>query len=124
MPITENDKFWITVDFDGVIHSYTTPWQGPDIIPDPPVPGAIQWLWRMVNNFNVGIFSTRNFQDGGIEAMRKWLLKYGAPVDSLFFPTEKVPALLHVDDRVWEFRGVFPTVEYIKNFKPWNKRDG
>ena len=34
----------ICVDFDGVIHSYTSGWKGIDVIPDDPVPGAIEWL--------------------------------------------------------------------------------
>ena len=36
----------LCVDFDGVIHSYTSGWEGIDMIPDPPVEGAIKWLWR------------------------------------------------------------------------------
>ena len=34
----------ICVDFDGVIHSYKSGWRGVAVIPDPPVPGAIEWL--------------------------------------------------------------------------------
>ena len=37
-------KFTVAVDFDGVIHSYTTLWFTASVIPDPPVPGAIEWL--------------------------------------------------------------------------------
>ena len=34
----------ILLDFDGVIHSYTSGWKGAGVIPDPPVPGAIDFL--------------------------------------------------------------------------------
>ena len=33
-------NYSIAVDFDGVIHSYTSKWVAADVIPDPPVSGA------------------------------------------------------------------------------------
>lgn len=32
-------KQTVAFDFDGVIHSYVTPWVASEIIPDPPVRG-------------------------------------------------------------------------------------
>lgn len=29
----------VVLDFDGVIHAYTSGWKGLTVIPDPPVPG-------------------------------------------------------------------------------------
>ena len=37
-------KSVICVDVDGVIHSYTSGWQGATVLADPPVPGAIEAL--------------------------------------------------------------------------------
>ena len=34
----------ICLDFDGVIHSYTSGWKGAAVIPDPPVPGALEFI--------------------------------------------------------------------------------
>lgn len=34
----------LSIDFDGVIHSYTSRWKGVDVIPDMPVPGAFEAL--------------------------------------------------------------------------------
>lgn len=35
----------ICVDFDGCLHAYTSGWQGAEVVSDPPVPGAIDWLF-------------------------------------------------------------------------------
>lgn len=122
--MTKEYRPTLAVDFDGVIHGYTSPWQGASVIPDPPVPGAIDFLSRMLAVFNVAIFSSRNHQAGGITAMREYLNRWGMAwylVDKLEFPQEKPPAILTIDDRAFCFRGTFPTVDEIKAFKPWNK---
>ena len=59
----------LCLDFDGVIHSYTSGWKGADVIPDPPVDGALDFLERASAHFDVQIFSSRSNQPGGIEAM-------------------------------------------------------
>ena len=119
----------ISVDFDGVLHLYTTfidPWDA-TVIPDPPVQGAINWLAELVHTpgIEVVIFSSRNHQEGGIAAMQAWLLEYGiaqATLDMIGFPTSKPSSHLHIDDRAFMFRGQFPTAEEIKHFRPWNKQ--
>jgi hypothetical protein len=117
----------ILVDFDGVIHSYTSGWQGVTTITDPPVDGAIEWLNEMIESdiFQVSIFSTRNFQEGGVGTMIDYLLENGLTTDNLLkltFPTEKTGAFLIIDDRAMTFEGVFPTQCDILNFKPWYKK--
>lgn len=67
-------RYTVAVDFDGVLHSYTSPWVNARTIPDPPVPGAIGWLVEATKKFDVAVLSTRNFQWGGRRAMRKWLV--------------------------------------------------
>lgn len=123
----------LCVDFDGVIHSYTSGWKGADIVSDLPVPGAIDFLWRASGLFRVAIFSSRSNQSGGIEAMRIWLFNHiyqweGQHVvakqwfDAIEWPTEKPPALVTIDDRAVTFTGVWPDLQELLNFKPWNKR--
>lgn len=130
----------ICVDFDGVLHSYTSGWKGATVIPDEPVPGAIQWLETHLPvpeslcaiapeyvGPEVVIYSSRSRQWGGIRAMKKWLLKHGLHAGYiregiLKFPTKKPAAYLTIDDRAICFTGNFPTTEEMMAFKPWNKK--
>jgi hypothetical protein len=65
-------------DFDGVIHSYKSGWKGPAIIPDPPVPGAIEFLAEVIGSkiYDVCIYSARSSQRGGINAMKEWISEH------------------------------------------------
>jgi len=63
----------LCVDFDGVLHSYTSGWKGPRVIPDPPVDGAIQFLITAQKHFNVHVYSSRSRYFGGRRAMKVWL---------------------------------------------------
>ena len=114
----------ICVDFDGVIHSYMTPWEAADIIPDAPVKGAIEWLEYMIlhEDYIVSIYSSRSRQGGGINAMEDWLVKHFSHpdlVNHINFPNAKPPAHMYIDDRAFCFRGTFPSIQEIDSFKPW-----
>lgn len=112
----------IIFDFDGVIHSYTSGWQGADVIPDPPVEGirdAIHEIRRA--GYEVVILSSRCHQKGGMDAIRNWLRKYDITVDEVV--RDKVPALLQVDDRCICFDGnPAKLLKKIEQFQPWNRR--
>jgi hypothetical protein len=114
----------LCLDFDGVIHSYASGWKGADVIPDPPVPGAIPFMREAVKHFRVAIFSSRSNQPGGLEAMKRWLdvEAAGTLVHDVEWPTEKPPALVTIDDRAITFDGTWPAIEMLLAFKPWNKR--
>lgn len=122
----------LCLDFDGVIHGYESGWQGAAIIPDPPVPGAIEFIANSVERFRVAIYSSRSGQPGGIDAMRGWLAAFMvAQVDSfddamhilgqIEWPSEKPPAHVTIDDRALTFTGAWPSLEEIAGFRPWNK---
>ncbi len=118
-------KKTICVDFDGVIHSYDSGWQGHDKAVDPPVPGAIEWLQNAVDRFDIQIYSSRSQHEKGVDAMKDWLILHGLGADTLAkikFPTQKPAAFLTIDDRAICFDGAWPSFESIDNFKPWNKR--
>jgi len=69
-------KYTIAIDFDGVIHSYTSPWVAPHVIPDGPVPGVIEWLHATIQDFEVVILTTRGKTWRGRRAVRRWLRHY------------------------------------------------
>jgi len=63
----------LSLDFDGVLHSYTTPWKNARTIPDEPVPGALEFLVAAQDAFQVAIHSSRSHQWLGRAAMKRWL---------------------------------------------------
>ncbi len=52
----------LCIDFDGVLHSYSSGWKGVDTIPDPPVDGAIEWLRALIDDprFDPQVYSSRS----------------------------------------------------------------
>jgi hypothetical protein len=115
----------LVLDFDGVCHSYTSGWKGANVIPDPPVPGMWEALREYQAHFEVNILSSRTHQPGGLQAMREWFLNHASTPSqrvvfmALRFPTDKPPALITIDDRGITFTGTWPSLESLKNFRPW-----
>lgn len=116
----------IAVDFDGVIHNYTSKFTTIGDIADEPVHGAIPWLELLLNNnFRVAIYSLRCAQQEGILGIAAWLHKNGMShenVERLHFYHQKPMASVFIDDRAFHFEGTFPTVQYLTQFRPWNKK--
>lgn len=119
----------LCLDFDGVVHSYLAPWIDTHIIPDPPVPGALDFIRRAQEHFQVHIYSSRSATSEGCTAMQGWLLDHACTtmpddyswVYNIIWPETKPPALITLDDRVWCFTGSWPPIEELLKFKPWNK---
>jgi len=131
------------VDFDGVIHSYVSGWKGATVIPDPPVPGALRWLWKATEWFNVQVYSSRSKDFEALKVMLQWMIdrsiaEFGAdhpmscinegehgPAYPITFAHEKPAAFLTIDDRAICFEGDWSEFEpaELLDFKPWNKRD-
>lgn len=66
----------LCLDFDGVLHSYNSGWKGATVIPDPPVPGALEFVVGALDRFTVAILSSRSHQWFGRYAMKRWLRKH------------------------------------------------
>lgn len=129
-------RFAICVDFDGVIHSFTSKWERPHLIPDPPTDGALEWLWDMIQTYDVYIMSARGVRLAGRNAIRAWLYKHAYPaglwyeqpfgvigLEDVKVVTKKPHALIYIDDRAWRFGGpgTFPTRAQIEDARPWNR---
>lgn len=131
----------ILVDFDGVIHSYASGWQGVSNIPDDPVPGAIDWVIKHLpvpesvsHAINacydgpiVQIYSARSKSWLGRRAMKNWFIKHGLPRAYIYenilkFPIKKPAAFLTIDDRCICFKGNFPSDKQMLNFISWNRK--
>lgn len=126
----------LCLDFDGVIHSYSSGWHGANFIPDPPVEGAIARLHEYVKHFEVHIYSSRSSSDTGREAMRNWLeywlvketetkIEALETFNAIHWPMDKPPAFLTIDDRAVNFNGDWAhsawSSESLLAFRPWNK---
>jgi hypothetical protein len=128
----------ICVDFDGVLHAYTSGWKGATVIPDGPTPGAIKWLCDLADPlrdedaFKIVVQSSRASSFWGWLAVRRWLRRqifehYGCDMvraddiyASIKVTSKKPAALVYVDDRAWRFDGkTFPTHDELRAHRPW-----
>lgn len=141
-------KLLVCLDFDGVIHSYDSGWKGASVIPDKPVPGAIEAILNYLDaGFRVAISSTRSKNIFGRRAMKRyvgnaiaeywhsggnnkiyeaececWGDAYDLAYSRIEWPWFKPSAFIHIDDRAITFSGIWPSPQELKAFKPWNKR--
>jgi hypothetical protein len=123
-----NKKPVLCLDFDGVVHSYTSGWKGATNIPDPPMPGVLDFITdAMLADWEVVIHSSRARHIFGIMAMRNWLREHagnqwdtmGPSLCNVKFTRWKPPAVLTIDDRAMRFNGVWPSIDALKKFKPY-----
>lgn len=135
MTTPTKDKPTLCLDFDGVIHAYTSPWVDARTIPDPVTPGFFEWAVRAEQEFRLVIYSSRSKEPGAIGAMRKWLAEqweegdghdFLIPMPAFTFAHEKPAAHLTIDDRAVCFNGDWKAYQLdpdvMSRFKPWNKR--
>jgi len=141
----------LLLDFDGVLHSYSSGWQGARNIPDPPVKDAMRFIVEAQKYFQVCVCSARSSQLGGRRAMKKWLKRHienyvlmedqeliepcpfnedismservtADIMSDIKFPTKKPRAFLTIDDRCICFDGIFQDPKKLLDFEPWHKK--
>jgi hypothetical protein len=124
-------RLLICVDFNGVIHDHSPHSRGfcpPD---SPEVPGAVEWLRVVTEEYDACLVSASFRESRNILNAKQWLASRGIPpqwmssaivgMPRLSLSPFKFPSLMFIDDRGFCFRGTFPTVSEIKNFRPWNR---
>lgn len=122
----------IVIDFDGVLHSYASGWQGADVIPDQPTEGAQAFVTAMLDaGWEVWVCSTRAETPPGAEAIVDWLAHYGFELADENGTDRgisnvchgKPPALVYLDDRAMRFDGAWPSLPQVEDAGiPWTKR--
>jgi hypothetical protein len=128
----------LCLDFDGVIHSYTSGWHGVDIIADPPVDHAFEMIAKYMEDFEVCVVTSRLSRDNLKDVnpsnvpmaeeqikgvMHTWFRQHGMSegvLSKLELRGDK-PAgfFLLLDDRALQFKGTFPRPHLLQKFVPW-----
>ena len=114
-------KQTVCMDFDGVIHSYKSGWQGAENCPDPPVPGIREAVAEIrAAGYELVVCSTRCATHAGWLAVCNYLKTHNIDVDDIV--KDKPPAIVYIDDRAICFDGHPETLlGKVRSFKPWNK---
>ena len=102
----KGEKKTIALDFDGVLHSYTSGWTGWTPL-DMPVPGAQDFVLDLLElGYSVVIYSARFSEGVGRSGAARWMAEHGFP-PGIHLATLKPQASLYVDDRGFRFEGSF-----------------
>ena len=107
-------------DFDGVIHSYMSGWNGYTNADDKPVEGIKEALNILKEEYEIVIYSSRCKYKEGIACIKNYMKKYNLFYDSI--SDKKRIAWLTIVDRAICFDGNTDNLmKNIKNFKSWNR---
>ncbi len=98
----------LAIDFDGVLHSYTSGWQGHELIADGPVEGAREACERLYEaGWKLYVFTSRS----ELKPVQKWLEKYRFP--PMMLTRIKPIAIAYIDDRAIRFEGDWESVRKL-----------
>lgn len=105
------NKKRILVDFDRVIHKYSSGWIDGSIY-DKPVPGSIEALKKLQEaGYEVIIFTAKSTLGAKRnKEIREWLKSYGLKLKVTW---TKLPAIAIIDDRAIRFRSWRDTLNYF-----------
>ena len=115
-------KKTVAFDFDGVINSYKSGWQGATVLNDKPVDGIKKEIETLrANGYSVVVYSTRAETVLGTQAIEQYLINHRIIVDGV--TATKPIAVAYVDDRAIPFHGVsFGLAKRCMEFKSWTEK--
>lgn len=111
----QTKKRKILLDLDGVLNTYIGNYDAEHI---PPIKdGAIEFLQKLSENFEIKIFSVRD-----VNLVEKWVVENNIQIYISGVTNTKEPAWLIVDDRCICFNGCYDKLlAGIAGFKVWHK---
>ena len=102
----------ISIDFDGVLNTYTG-YAGDNL--GRPRPGAKEFLETLSQEYNITIFSVRPYLK-----IIPWLREYGLLCYVCNVTSQKERAVAYIDDRGLKFEGDYDEcLKQLKDFKPY-----
>lgn len=120
----------IAVDFDNTLHPYTRGWIGEEPDDEPPIYGAEEFLFALIERgYHVVIHTTRAETQEGRHGVTRWMHKHMPRAfysmrdnGSISISAEKPKAVAYVDDRAIVFRGSYTDcltdIDYLAKYGP------
>jgi len=119
-----SEKPILGIDFDGTL-ALTHVVSDPADLDAHQVEHVASSLESYVKSFHTFIVSARAFCLESATAIQQALLDFGVSIDTMnqiCISNIKPPCHVYIDDRVWLFKGTFPSVSELLSFTPWHGR--
>lgn len=119
-PGLEHEKQNLAIDFDGVIHNADKGW-GDGTCYGEPLPGAIDAIKRLSEDYNIVIFTAKAKSDRplvngktGAKLVYEWLQKHQIEQYVSSVTSDKPRAELYIDDNGYRFENWNDTLKFVK----------
>ena len=119
-PGLEHEKQNLAIDFDGVVHNADKGW-GDGTCYGEPLPGAIDAIKRLSENYNIIIFTAKAKSDRplvngktGAKLVYEWLQKHQIEQYVFSVTSDKPRAELYIDDNGYRFKNWNDTLKFVK----------
>jgi len=111
----------LSIDFDGVIHSYHLGFHDGTIY-GYPIEGSLEAVRELSKHYRIVIFTAKAKPDRplvngktGTELVWEWLAKHGISDCVAEVTAEKPRSFLYIDDNGYRFKNWETTLNYVKN---------